>query len=394
VSFEPFAPGFDVDPHPALRALREAHPVYYWEPGRVWLVTRGDDCAAVLRDPRFGCAVSSWRFADSLPSTPVDAYYNEGLMTLVPSAHLRIRKLMGPPLSPRALERQRAAIGAIVAELLDPLDGRASFDIARDLSPLLPVRVISQILGVPRTHEAQFRAYAQAIVAGILPMQRQQLSADAISALHAGHALVLALIEERRGALGADLLSELIRVEEAGDRLNSGELAMIVRSLLIAGSETTTHLLNFAALNLLRHPAQRALALASPERMERAIDEVVRFDFQGRLGNPRFSLEPVEIGGVKIPAGEMVMPLLAAALRDPRRFPNPDVFDVERDQRSNLAFGNGPHYCAGASLARIESQIALCALFERHAELRLAGEPRYAFHPALRNMVSLPVRAS
>jgi len=393
MSFDPYAPGFDADPHPTLRTLRESHPVYYWEAGRAYLVSRYDECLELLRDPRFGFMLEHWKHASEIPRTPLDDYFTGGLFNMDGADHLRVRKLMGPAFSPRGMERWRGVIEGIVAELLDDLAGEPSFDLVSRFSSQIPVRVISQILGVPRAHDAQFRTYATTVVRGVDPLQRRLLTQEQIDVLYAGRDLVHALIEERRSMLGDDMMSDLIRTEEAGDRLQTEELLMLVKSLLVAGSETTMHLLNFGALALMRHPDQLALARSRPEQMANAVDEVLRFDFMSRLGNPRFSLEPIEIAGSKIDAGEMVMPLMTSALRDPRRFSDPDRFDVTRDQRYNAAFGNGPHYCVGAGLARLEGQVALGALFERYPRLRLQAEPVYAFHPMLRNAASIQVAA-
>jgi len=387
--FDPFDPGFDRDPHPMLRILREQHPVYYWDIGRAWLVSRYDDCVTVLRDARFSVDRSHWKHAASLPTSSTDALYQEGLFGLAPEAHLRVRRLASPSFTPRAIERRRPEILALVEALLEDVGESPTFDLVQQFAGLLPVRAISGILGVARAHEDAFRSYSQAVIRGVNPMLRAAQGPELGAVLAAGRALLLDEIEDRRRAPREDLLSDLVRAEEAGDRLSSAELVALVTSLVIAGSETTTHLIGFGVLDLLGQPELLAELRARPERMPLAIDELLRFDLFSKLGVPRYTLEPVEIADTKLERGEMVLPMLAAALRDPRRFPDPDRFDIDRDQRHNIAFGHGPHYCLGAPLARLEGELALTELFRRYPALRLEREPSFEPHPMMRSLSSV-----
>jgi cytochrome P450 enzyme len=389
--FDPYAPGFDADPHPTLRTLREEHPVFWWDLGRAWLVSRYDDVASLLRDPRLGVDVRSWRYAAEVARTPIDEVYESGMFSLPPDAHARVRKLVGPAFSPRAVARRQPVIDALVGEILDAIGDAPRFDVATDVAGVLPVRVISRVLGIPSEHEEIFRRYAKAVIAGVHPMLRGSLDEGAIGEIVAGQRLLREVIETRRRAPDTDLLSELIAAEEAGDRLSTEDLQAIVTSLVIAGSDTTTHAIALGTATLLRHPEERARLAARPELLPNAIDETLRFEMFSKLGVPRYAHEKIQIHGVEIEPGEMVVPMLNAALRDPRRFPDPDRFDIARDQRHNIAFGQGPHYCIGAALARAEAQTALRALLDRFPGLALAAEPVFAPHPILRHVASVPV---
>jgi len=161
---------------------------------------------------------------------------------------------------------------------------------------------------------------------------------------------------------------------------------------VIAGAETTTHLLSFAVWNLLRHPDQLALLRADPSLVRGTVEEVLRFDSFGKVGSPRYARDAMSLCGVEVRRGQMVLALGPAALRDPDVFPEPDVFDIRRDNSRSLTFGSGAHYCLGASLARLEGEVALDALFRAFPDMRLAGVPSYAQHASMRKMAALPVR--
>lgn len=266
-------------------------------------------------------------------------------------------------------------------------------DLAARFAEAIPLRVIAALIGVPEQDETAFRNFGVAVAEAV---NAPWLSPDALEAVTApvpgGVALVRALIEERRARPREDLLSTLVHLEEEGDRLDAAELVSLVAGLIIAGSETTVHAIAFGALNLLRHPDQLRLLLASPDRVRPAVDELLRFDLFGRIGSPRFALEDVPLHGQTIRKGQMVLLLVAAALRDPEAFPDPDRLDLSRDTSQTIAFGIGPHYCLGASLARLEAETALGTLFRRFPGTTLDGAPTYGQHLTMRKLASLPVR--
>jgi cytochrome P450 len=253
--------------------------------------------------------------------------------------------------------------------------------------------IASAVLGVERAHEDAFRKFAVAVAAAT---SAPWLSAEEVEALTApvppGIELVRAMIEERRARPKGDLLTTLIELEEQGDRLSTAELLSVVASLIIAGSETTVHAIAFGALDLLRHPDQLALVLADPVGMRSAVDELLRFGLFGRIGAHRFALEDIELHGRSIQKGQMCLLLVASALRDETAFADPDRLDVKHEIAQTIAFGAGPHYCLGASLARLELETALGALFRRFPKTTLDGEPQYAPHLTMRALASLPVK--
>ncbi len=356
------------------------------------MLGRYDDCVSALRDPRLGVSIRAWRYAHELQATPLDSVYENGLFALSAERHTRMRKLLSPSFTPRAIATRQPEIQAIVREALDRVASSSEFDLVPNVSAVIPVRVIGRYLGIPRDQEQVFRDFASALVAGVNPVLRSQLPASAFQAAAEGRELLLRLIAERRRHPGTDLLSELIRAEDEGDKLTAEELVTVVRSLVIAGAETTTHLISLGLVNLLAHPTCVERLRLDPKLFPNAVDELLRFDFFGRIGTARYTLEPVAFCGVEIGPGEMVIPMLSAALRDPRRFPDPDHFDIDRDQRFNIAFGQGAHYCLGAALARLEAEVVFSEFFKRYAAIELVDGPHFEPHPVLRNATSIRLR--
>jgi cytochrome P450 enzyme len=186
--------------------------------------------------------------------------------------------------------------------------------------------------------------------------------------------------------------NDLIEVRDREDRLTDDEIIELVMAVITAGTETVAHLICFSVLTLLRHPDQLAVLRREPSLLRNAIEEALRYDSFGKNGVARFALDDVPIRDVTIGKGQMVFPLLPAALRDPDVFPHPDTFDIRRDQTSNVMFGTGLHHCIGAALARLEGEVAVGTLLARFPSMTLAGKPRFLPHPLLRKMASLPVR--
>jgi cytochrome P450 len=399
VGFNPYAPGYDVNPYPALEALRTQAPIFYWEQGRGWLLSRYDDAVAVLRDSkRFTPNRAEWELASVTGTAgmiPELAELNKnGLFSLGQQDHARVRKLVSPALTPRAIERLRPDIQAIVDEILDAAATKGSLDVINDFAERIPARVIGSMLKIPKGREALFQDFTNAVVKNFLPglvrPEEQELHRVHI---REGIALVAETIEDRRrNPLENDILTTLIQTEEQGDKLNKGELLSLVAALIVGGFETTVHLIAFTVYNLLQRPEVLAQVKTEPELMKNLIEEVLRFDNFGKMGIARYALEDVELGGVTIKKGQMVLLMLPSALRDETAFDKAEVFDVRRNTNASIAFGHGAHYCLGANLARLEVQIAVGTLVRRFPELRLAKQPTFGPHPVIRRMEALDVK--
>jgi cytochrome P450 len=390
--FNPNAPGFDADPYPTYARLREEAPVYYWPAARAFLVSRFEDAASLMRDPRFSLdpkSVGYPRPEDALPAE-FRMLQENGLFRLSQKDHARVRRAISPAFTPRAVERLRPDIQRIVDEALARSESKDEIDVAA-FADLIPMRVIAAMLQIPAEHAETFRKFGQAFVASTDPRWTPEQLIELLAPIPPGVTLLRSIIQERRENLGEDLLSTLIRAEQAGDKLSEEEMLSLVAALITAGSETTVHFICYAVLNLLRHPEHLALVRREPGLLRGALEEVLRFDSFGKSGIPRFATEDAEIAGTKIPRGAMVMALIPAAARDPRVFQDADTFDPRRESTDNINFGIGAHYCLGASLARLEGEVAVSTLLRRFPHMRLAGEPVFGNHPFIREMKSLRV---
>jgi cytochrome P450 len=395
--FDPNGPAFTRDPFPTFAWLREHAPVYRWDQGRAFLISRHADVDQLLRDRRFSTNPRDWIHAPRLPDGgPIAEFFasmQDSLTTQPATDHLRLRKLINPAVSARAVARLRERVQRIVdATLAEAIRGD-TLDVRRDFAEWLPLRVIADMLAIPAAHEATFRAFSAAVMSIANPWLPPEELFRAATVANGGRAALLEVIEDRRRSPGDDLLSDLIRAEEAGDRLSSTELAALIAGLVIAGSDTTVHALSFAVLDLLRHPEAWRTVVADRSLLRNAIEETLRHEPFAKFGSvPRYALEDADIRGTPIPRGEMAMPVIPATARDPSAYPDPDVFDLHRKLSSTLVFGVGPHVCVGAALARLELEVALGTLIERFPAMRLIDEtPAFRPNPQSRDMESLRV---
>ncbi|CAL9412148.1 cytochrome P450 family protein [Streptomyces sp. enrichment culture] len=383
------ADGLIDHPHDTYRRLRESAPVHRitgTDGNPAWLVTRYDDVRQALADPRFSldkrhAAPGNYQ-GFALPSA-LDA----NLLNMDPPDHTRIRRLVVRAFTPRRVERLRAPIRRTADRLLDALGPHGTADLIGSYAAPLPITVICDLLGVPDGQRRDFRGWTDTLVHP--DPSRPHAAKEAVGGLLGFFTELLAAKREKPAD---DLLSDLIAVRDEGDRLSEDELTSLAFLILFAGYENTVQLIGNAVLGLLRHPEQLDLLREDPARIPAAVEEFVRHEGPALLAIRRFATEDVTLGGVTVPAGETVLLSLAAANRDPARFPDPDRLLLDRDTSGHLALGHGIHYCLGAPLARAETEIALAALLDRFPELALA-EPEPRWRPSLRarGLTALPV---
>ncbi|MEU6947690.1 cytochrome P450 [Streptomyces sp. NPDC046316] len=380
------------DPHTTYARLREAGPVHRItgpDGLPVWIVTRYRDVRQLLADPRLSLD-KTHRLPGNYRGFSLPASLDANLLNMDPPDHTRIRRLVTKAFTSGRVEQMRPGIQLLADQLLDAVADRGHADLVADFAAPLPITVICDLLGVPQHSRRDFRAWTDALVAP------DPENPDA--AKHAVAAMLTyfpQLIADKRRTPGNDLLSDLIDVRDEGDRLTEDELTSLAFLILFAGYENTVQLIGTAVLALLDHPEQLAALRADPSKIEGAVEEFARFDGPALLAIRRFPVEDLEIGGVTIPAGETVMLSLAAANRDPDRFPAPDRLDVDRRDGGHLALGHGIHYCVGAPLARLETQIAVSTLLRRFPGLKPAvpcEELRWRPSMRARGLVALPVR--
>ena len=394
-----FDPDFKANPYPTYARLRSEAPVHRvaLPDGRgVWLVTRYEDVSAVLKDERF---VKDWRDAMTpeqlaqIPPIPeVMKPLARNMLDTDPPDHERLRSLVQKAFTPRLIERMRPRVQAIADDLLHAVQDRGEMDLIDDYAFPLPIIVIAELLGVPAEDRNKFREWSNAAVSG--DTTQEYMEKVLLPHMQAFTGYLRAMFEEKRKNPKDDLISGLVRAEEAGDMLSEDELLGMVFLLLVAGHETTVNLIGNGMLALLQHPDQLQKLREDPSLIKPAIEELLRYDGPVETSTERFAREDIAIGGTVIPKGEMVMVVIASADHDPERFANPDELDLTRADNKHLAFGKGIHFCLGAPLARMEGQIAINTLLRRIPELRLADSPgSLTWRPGmvLRGLKGLPV---
>ena len=392
-SFNPMDPEFLADPYPTYRRLRAEDPVHH-SPLGFWVLTRYEDVSSVLRDPRFVkeplAALVAARFGAEVPR-------GVGLSMLDrdPPDHTRLRSLVSTAFTPRVVEGLRPRIQQIVDDLITRAEAAGGMDVIEEFAYPIPVNVICEMLGVPVADHERFRGWSLDIARGLdsiwLPPD-SEIPRRSAASRHAISDYFRGLIAQRRASPRNDLLSALIAAEAAGDKLSEEELVATCILLLIAGHETTVNLIGNGMLALLRHPAELRRLRESPGLITSAVEELLRYDGPVQR-TARVASADATIGGRTIAKGDMVMPFIAAADRDPAQFPEPDRLDLSRSDNRHIAFGWGIHFCLGAPLARIEGQIAIDALVRRLPGLELAThEPEYRQSLTLRGLKTLPVK--
>lgn len=389
------SPQFKVNPYPVYARLRREAPVYrttvaFWLPA-IWIVTRYDDVVRILKDPRF--SKDYLRAHPWIPSSMRTMFRN--LLSIDPPDHTRLRSLVQKAFTPGLIEGLRPRIQGICDDLLDRAGVGQAMELIEAYALPVPLTIISDLLGVPLKDRRRFGPWTKKVAAA-------STSASVVDFLRALPALarlssyIRGLVTLRRASPQDDLMTALVRAEQSGDRLTEDEIVSMVALLLLAGHETTVHLIASGALTLMQYPRQRIRMQESPERRASAIDEILRYTSPVEFATPRVTLEDVTIGSVTIPRGELVAVSLGSANHDESQFPDPETFDIAREPNRHVAFGMGSHFCLGAALARLEGEIALTTLFRRFPDLHLAMPPeslRWRNSLALRGLEALPVKS-
>lgn len=393
-TFNPLDPAFIADPYPFYRDLREAAPVFKTPQG-FWLISRYEDVAFSLRDRRFGKDFAGnmvRRYGTDRMDEPAIASLANTMLVQDPPDHTRLRGLVTKAFTARRVADMRQRIRALVDEQIDRVADKGAMDVMRDLAHRLPVIVICDMLGIPEEHRAPFLAGSNVNgrILEPVPMTREELDQANMNTKMAS-LYFKQLCDLRRREPKDDLTTELVRAEEAGDKLTAAELEANIGLLFGAGHETTTNLIGNGLLALHRQPDQWERLKADPSLIPNAIDELLRYDSSVQITG-RVTNADVVVGGVMLPAKESVVMLLGAANRDPAQYPDPDLLDVGRQNIRPLSFGGGIHHCLGAQLARLEAELVFTALIERLPGLRLPEKDAPAWRRSftLRGLSKLP----
>jgi cytochrome P450 len=392
------SPGFKANPYPFYARLRDEAPAYRTtlptkEPA--WLVTRYDDVEALLKDERFAKdaanALTPQQRAEQKWVRKAFKALKTNMLDRDPPDHTRLRALVHKAFTPRRVEEMRNRVQALTDELLDAVRARGEMDLIRDYALPLPTTIIAEMLGVPAADRHRFHGWSNALVSAASSTWALWKAVPSAWALMR---YIRKIVRARRAEPRDDLVSDLVRAEEAGDRLSEDELMAMIFLLLVAGHETTVNLIGNGTLALLEHPDQLARLHDDPALLKPAIEELLRYASPVEMSTERYAREDMTIAGVTIPSGDMVYAVIASANRDGRQFADPDALDLSREPNRHLSFGLGAHFCLGAPLARVEGQIAIGTLLRRAPGLRLAVAPdRLCWRGGLilRGLEALPV---
>jgi cytochrome P450 len=398
LKFDLQAAAFKRDPLPTFAAMRQAGPVIPVRlpfVGRVWVTTTHESTQAMVKDNAL--FVQEGRHAGKSGVAGMQWWMPRSLKTITNSMlqkdepdHRRLRKLVDTAFARRDVLAMRDNIDRIADGILDGFEGRDSVDLAGEFSRRLPLAVISELLGLPPKDRDAFA-----------DMARRALSlTNTISMMLAMGSLsrmvdyVREQVEAARRHPRPGLIGELIHAEEEGDKLDESELLSMIMLLLIAGFETTTHLISDSVIALEQHPDQKAWLLADPEgRMERAVEELARFASPVQITKPRYVARDAEFFGQPLHRGELIMAQVAAANADPAAFEAPERLELDRFPNPHLVFSSGVHFCLGQQLARVEAQSALTRLYARFPDLQLAPGPiEWIARLGIHGPKTLPVR--
>jgi cytochrome P450 len=367
------------DPYPMYRRLRSEQPVLAVSTmmGIVHLVTRYDDCLAILKDAA--------TFSSRANARGIGIIMGRTILEMEGKEHVRQRGLISPFFAGRSLRGDLpAVIERIAHQLIDDFAGAGRADLVRDFTFTFPMRVIAHIIGIPMQDYAQFHHWALALIG---------VADNPPAGFAAAQAIVdylKPILEERRREPNGDLLSRLVHVEVDGNRLTEEEVLSFLRLLLPAGAETTYRLVGSTLFALLTHREVLDEVAGERDKIDLAIEETLRWEAPVQYCS-RETAQPATLSGVDVPAGTMLSVALGSANRDERHYDDPDRFDLHRRNDDHVAFGFGQHFCAGSQLAFLEARVAVNALLERLPGLELDG-PSQVRGLAFRSPHQLPVR--
>jgi cytochrome P450 len=388
------------NPHPVYHMLRYSEPVHWSKLLNAWVLTRYDDVAAALRDPRLSNQMRRAIGTAQLPPemrekmAPIDHHLSMWVLNLDGEAHHRLRVLLNKAFTPSSMERMRPQVHAITDELIGGVAHRGEMDFVTDFAYPLPVRVITDFFGVPPEGRQLMSGWSKDISAFFeFGPARMEIMDNMTRSVREMTEYLRGVVKENRKHPQDNILGNLIRAEEQGDVLSEEQLLATCVMILFAGHDSTVNLIASGMLLLLTHPDQRVRLKADPSLIKTGVHEFLRYE-SPVMRHDRAAREDFELHGQKIRAGQRVILVLGAANRDPARFDNPDRLDIGRpDSNKHLTFGHGPHWCLGGGLACMQAEIAINRVLERLPQIRLSEKPHeWREHFNFRGLRTLPVR--
>ncbi|GLX11141.1 biotin biosynthesis cytochrome P450 [Microbispora sp. NBRC 16548] len=385
------------DPYSYFALLREQDPVHWNERYRSWFVHKHEDVLAALRNPAFSSDRVRPVFSDRLSEEqraarrPTFEVLSHWMVFLDPPEHTRLRKLVQPAFSPKAVAKMRPRVEQVVRETIESLADRDSFDFVRDLAYPIPAIIVAELIGVPAEERDQFKKWSDDILTLVFGAEgqadRRELAQRGLLEL-TGY--LRDMIAKARREPQDDIISSLVHARDVEPPLSDEEIISTCALLVFGGHETSTNLIANGIRQFLLHPAQMELLRNDRALVTTAVEEMLRFDGPSRM-EARLLVEDVTLRGKHMHAGDNVLLVQSAANRDPDVFANPDTLDITRNPNPHVGFGFGVHHCLGNFLARLEAQVAYLAVLDAMPDLALAGGETW--HPTMmsRGMKSMPV---
>ncbi|MDP5108518.1 MAG: cytochrome P450 [Ilumatobacteraceae bacterium] len=370
-------------PYPYYERVREEAPVHQTPLG-FWAVSRYEDVLSVVRNPEMFSSLAQSNSFVTPPPPEVIEIAKQGyprvntLLSNDPPSHTQFRNLVNKAFLPKRVAQLEDSIRKIANDLVDAFINDSKVDLVEQFAVGLPLTVIADALGVDRADMPKFKKWSDDSVAPLSGMLTPERQIECAHSRIEFQKYMVDRVHEREENLRDDLLSDLVQArfdsgERAGEGMTMAEMLDVIAQLLVAGNETTTKLIAAATLMLVENPEQMAKVRADHSLIPNLVEEALRMEAPVQM-LPRFTKDDVEVGGVVIPKGSVVMAMYGCANRDGAKYPNPDMFDIERDNaRTQLAFGQGPHFCVGAALARSEARIAFELLLSRLNNIALAN---------------------
>src|SRR5580700_7127547 len=391
-------PDFLENPYPTYQALHQFDPVHLMPDGSYFL-TRYDDCLAVYRDTETWSSDKKLDFRPNFADSLLYEHHTTSLVFNDPPYHSRVRKLLAPAFTPRALRELQTRIEGLVDRLLEAAAERGEIDLIADFAAAIPIQLIGDMLGIPPGERDPLRGWSLAILGALEPVLSREQFDTGVRAVAEFKDYLSDVIARRKSDENdpAEILSKLIAgtdlaaAKAKDERLSKLELIHNCIFLLNAGHETTTNLIGNGVDLLIRHPDIMSDLRRHPQTIDTAVEEFLRMESSNQLGNRR-AVKNTILGGVDIAAGTYVHIGIGAANRDPAQFPDPDRLDIRREPNRHLAFGTGIHACAGMSLARMEAQVAIGRLLQRFARIDRSGSFVRGGRARFRGFKSYPVR--
>ncbi|MDT4919831.1 MAG: hypothetical protein QOI15_733 [Pseudonocardiales bacterium] len=391
IAYDPYDHAIQDDPFPVYAWLRANAPLYRNEEHGFWALSRHADVLAALRDEntysnQMGVSI------DPIAWGP-QARYAMSFIAMDPPDQTRLRTLVSRGFTPRRVQAMEPRIRELAREYLDEIVERGSFDFVDDFAGKLPMDVISELLGVPKADRPELRRLADLLIDR--PLGTRDVPRAGIDAALSLMRYFGEMIAERRRRPHDDLVSALVEADVDGERLADQEIVGFALLMIVAGNETTTKLLSNSVYWAARNPDQLALIFADLARVPGWVNETLRYDTSTHM-LARYLMRDVELHGAVAPAGAQLLLLLGSANRDADVFPDADRYDIERDTSQLISFGGGRHYCLGANLARLESDIALTELMSRVRDIAVddSGGIERVRSVNVRGFAHLPVQVT